>query len=76
LTPEFTDTFGIIRSFETLDSALLDAPRANALIRPSSLAIVEMPIVAATPQPVRMNPRREITALADATTRGVIFDFS
>jgi hypothetical protein len=35
-----------------------------------------MPIVAATPQPVRMNPRREITAVADAATRGVISDFS
>src|ERR1700730_6118906 len=53
----------MVRSFETLDSASLDAPCANVLIRPNSLAIVEMPIVAATPQPVRMNPRREITAI-------------
>jgi hypothetical protein len=27
-----------------------------------------MPIVAATPQPVRMNPRREITAVADTAS--------
>jgi len=51
-----------------LDSASLDAPCANVLIRPNSLAIVEMPIVATTPQPVRMNPRLEIAAVADAAS--------
>jgi hypothetical protein len=51
-----------------LDSASLDPSCANVLIRPNSLAIVEMPIVATTPQPVRMNLRLEIAAVADAAS--------